>query len=277
VFGISFAAETQEEELTMESVVGIFTNVRAAKQAVEDLQAIGIANRNINLLTPGASAHELQAVPKDEGEQPGMGQALGAVVGTGLGTAGGAYLGMAAATAVVSGVGPVIAIGLVASGLLGIAGALGGAAAGDALEDALSGGLPKDEWFLYEDALRQGRTIVVVLPEDEAQADSARAILSRHGAEGIDSARERWWIGLRSAEEEHYAARGEDFVSIEPTFRRGFEAALHPEIRGQSYDSAIDYLRRRYPSEYQEKSFRFGYERGQQYWKIKQNPTSTAH
>ncbi|HEV8341281.1 MAG TPA: hypothetical protein VGR30_02805 [Candidatus Binatia bacterium] len=261
----------------MESVVGIFINVRAAKQAIKDLQAIGIANWNINLLTPGASAHELQAVPKDEGEQPGMGQALGAVVGTGLGTAGGAYLGMAAATAVVSGVGPVIAIGLVASGLMGIAGALSGAAAGDALENALSVGLPKDEWFLYEDALRQGRTILVILTEDDPQADSVRAILSRHGAEGIDSARERWWIGLRSAEEEHYAATGESFRSIEPTFRRGFEAALHPEIRGQSYDRAIEYLQRRYPSEYKEKSFRFGFERGQHYWKIKEKPTSTAH
>jgi hypothetical protein len=249
----------------METAVGIFTDLRAAKQAIEALQAAGIPNREINLLTPGSSAHDLQAVPKDEGEQPGMGQALGAVVGTGLGTAGGAFLGMAAATAVVSGVGPVIAIGLVASGLLGIAGAVGGAAAGDALEDALSGGVPKDEWFLYEDALRQGRTIVVVVTEEEERAEAARRILSKRGSETIDAARERWWIGLRSAEEEHYASRGEDFGSIEPTFRRGFEAALHPEMRGRSYESAAEYLRRRYPKEYKEKAFRDGYERGQQY------------
>jgi hypothetical protein len=251
----------------LETVVGIFTTLGDAKQAVEDLQRNGVANDKINLLVPGASADELRAVPKTETEQPGMGKALGAVVGTGLGTAGGAYLGMAAATALVSGVGPVVAIGLVASSLLGIGGALGGAAAGGALEDALSAGLPKDELFVYEDALRQGRTIIVVLTDNDHQAEVARGILLRRGAESIDSARERWWIGLRSAEEEHYAAAGEELKLVEANFRLGFEAALHPEIRARSYDDAIAYLRERYPGKYTQKSFRDGYERGQQYWK----------
>jgi hypothetical protein len=251
----------------MKVVVGIFTTLSDAKEAVEDLQVHAVANRNINLLTPGTSGDELRAVPKTEGEQPGMGKALGAIVGTGVGAAGGAYLGMAAATASLSGVGPVMAVGVVAAGLLGIGGALGGAAAGGAMEDSLSGGLPKDEWFVYEDALRQGRTIIVLLAENDAQAEFIRAILLGHGAESIDAARERWWIGLRSAEEEHYAATGEDFESVEPSFRRGFEAALHPETRGRSYDSALAHLREHYPSEYKEKSFRDGYERGQQYWR----------
>jgi hypothetical protein len=174
---------------------------------------------------------------------------------------------MAAATAFVSGVGPVVAVGVAAAGLLGIIGALGGAAAGDALENALGEGLPKDEWFVYEDALRQGRTIVVALAGNGLQADSAREILLRHGAEGVDSARERWWIGLRSAEEERYAATGEDFKSAEPSFRRGFEAALHPDTRGKAYDKILHLLYRRYPSEYSQKSFHDGYERGQEYWK----------
>jgi hypothetical protein len=260
-FGMSFAVE----RFNMKTVVGIFAAARDAKHAVGDLRANGIAQANINLLAPGTSADELRAVPTDEGEQPGMGKALGGVVGTAFGTAGGASLGMAAAT--VSGVGPVVAIGIAAAALLGIAGAVGGAAAGDALENTLSDGLPQDEWFLYEDALRQGRTIIVALIDNEAQAESVRTTLLRRGAESIDSARERWWIGLRSAEEEHYAAAGGDFKSAEPNFRRGFEAALHPETRGRSYDSATAYLRERHPDEYKQKSFRDGYERGQQHWK----------
>lgn len=246
----------------MKTVVGIFSTLNDARRAIEDLRRQGIADRHINLLAPGISADELRReIPTTEGEQPGMGKAVGAVVGTGVG----ASLGMAAATALIPGIGPIVGVGVAAAALLGLAGALGGAAAGGALEDALSEGLPKDEWFVYEDALKQGRSIVVVLAEDDAEADKAREIFSQHGAESIDAARERWWIGLRSAEEERYAADGGDFKSIEPTFRRGFEAALHPECRGRSYESVLGNLWKNYPREYSQKAFHDGYERGLQY------------
>ncbi|HEY2986958.1 MAG TPA: hypothetical protein VGL11_04480 [Candidatus Binatia bacterium] len=243
----------------MKTVVGIFTNLPAAKEAVQELQSRGVSSHNINLLVPGASAHELRKVPTTEGEQPGIGEAVGAVVGTGVGT----VLGMAAAATFLAGVGPVVAVGVAAAALAGAA----GAAAGSALENALTEGLPKDEWFVYEDALRQGRTIVAVLTDSDAQAELAESVLSRHGAESIDAAREHWWIGLRSAEAERYAATGRDFKSAEPHFRRGFEAALHPEARGRSYDVALGHLWKKYPREYSEKTFHEGYERGQEYWK----------
>ena len=250
----------------MKPVVGIFATAHDAEAAVKDLKTQGVPGNAVNLLTPGASTEALR-VPIDEGEQPGMGEAVGAVVGTGLGASGGAYLG-AAASAMIPGIGPVVAIGVAAAGLLGLIGAVGGAAAGGALEDALSDGLPKDEWFVYEDALRDGHTVVIVNAANDAQADTARNTLARHGAESVDAARERWWIGLRSAEEERYGANG-DFKAIEPRFRRGFEAALHPEMRGRSYDSVTALLRERCPNEYQDPAFRNGYERGQAYCREK--------
>ncbi len=239
----------------MKPVVGIFTKLASAEEAVKDLLQHGVPQQHINLIAPGASIEEFRReVPTTEGEQPGMGEAVGAVVGTGLG----ASLGIAASAALLPGVGPVIAFGVAAGALLGLAGALGGGA----LEDALSEGLPKDEWFVYEDALRQGRAIVAVLAADDAEASSAHGILSRHGAESIDAARERWWIGMRDAEAERY---GEDFKAAEPTFRRGFEAALHSEFRGRSYESVLGQLWKKYPGEYSKKSFYEGYERGLQY------------
>ena len=54
-----------------------------------------------------------------------------------------------------------------------------GAVAGSALEEALSNGLPKDELYVYKDALRRGRTVLVVLIEDTDQATTARAVLAR--------------------------------------------------------------------------------------------------
>ena len=42
----------------------------------------------------------------------------------------------------------------------------------------------------------------------------------------VDAAREEWWVGLRSAEKEHYRALGGNFENAELDYRRGFEAAL---------------------------------------------------
>ncbi|MGH7829843.1 MAG: hypothetical protein ACREP8_06655, partial [Candidatus Binatia bacterium] len=181
----------------MKAVTGIFTSFENAKRAAEYLQAVGIPTENINFLTPDSSREKVRDIPTTETEQPGMGKAVGGVVGAALGTAGGVQLGMAAASAFLPGVGQIVAIGLTAATLLGIAGTIGGATAGGALEDVLSEGLPRDEVFVYEDALRQGRTVIVALAADDDAAEKARTVLDRSGVESVDAAREHWWLGLR--------------------------------------------------------------------------------
>jgi outer membrane lipoprotein SlyB len=241
----------------MKSVVGIFTSREAAVRAAEALREGGIKPDAINLISPDAARSDLEAVPVDTGERPGIGAALGGVVGA----VSGAQLGMVAATFFLPGVGPVIATGLAAAALFGI----GGAAAGDALETTLTDGLPKDELFVYEDALRRGRTVLVVLVDDDAEAKTAREALADAGAESVDAARERWWIAVREHEAAEYAATGRDFSSDERIYRRGFEMALDPAARGKSYEEAVDYLRRCYPDVYGDEVFRHGYERGCRY------------
>jgi hypothetical protein len=139
---------------------------------------------------------------------------------------------------------------------------VGGAALGQALDEGLVEGLPRDDLFVYEDALRQGRSVVIVLNSEAGQSDAARKIIEEAGAEGVDSARENWWLGLRSAEEEHYTAGGRNVASDEPNYRLGFEAALHQQTRGKAYDDVVNYLMARYPKIYSEESFRRGFERG---------------
>lgn len=249
----------------MEPVVGIFTSRAEAVSAIKQLHSAGIPNTRINLLTPGASEQELGEVPTTDAEQPGMGKAIGGVVGAAVGAAGGLSLGAAAASLLIPGVGPVLAIGIVGAALLGAGGAVGGALAGKALEGGMAQGLPVDEMFIYEDALRQGRSVVIVLTDEGDQAELARTIMGT-GAEGIDSARENWWIGLRDAEKEHYSAHANDFGSVEADYRRGFEAALLPSMRGRSYDDAVNFLSAQYGEIYREESFRRGYARGQAYY-----------
>lgn len=248
----------------MEPVVGIFLLQKDAERAAVQLRSVGIADDNISLLTPSASIQKLDAVPTTETEQPGMGTALGAVAGGAAGLSGGA-LGAAAASIFLPGVGPVVAVGLASAALAGVVGAVGGAALGNALENTLTTGLPRDELFVYEDALRQGRTVVIALAADDAQAETVRGVFAQAGAESLDAAREQWWIGLRDAEEAAYDAPEGQFAQVELIYRRGFEAALEPQVRGKSYTEAADYLRQHYSAIYLEEPFRRGYERGQAY------------
>lgn len=249
----------------MSTVAGIFQSRDAAERAVETLRSAGIATDYINLLTPGTSDEKVEAtVPTTETEQPGMGSALGGAVGGAMGAAGGMTIGATLASLLVPGVGPVLAAGVLGAALFGAGGAAAGAAAGGSLEDSVEG-LPHDELYIYEDALRRGRSVVIVVADDEAQAEKARGILSQAGAESVDAAREDWWVGLRDAEEEEYTRQGGDFKKDEPAYRSGFEAAQRPQARGRGYDEVRAYLLECYGGTCELTAFRRGYERGQNY------------
>jgi hypothetical protein len=248
----------------MISVVGIFTSQAGVERAIDRVRALGIPMEHINWLFPGASPEQLEAVPTTDAEQPGMGKVVGGVVG-GVTGASHALFGAAVVSAIIPGVGPVLGIGLAAAALLGVGGAVAGAVVGGALEHTLEMGLPKDELFIYEDALRQGRNVLFVLAKDTEQAEEVRQLLASAGAESIDAAREHWWLGMRDAEAESYTVAGLDFATDEPLYRKGFEAALRPMAAGRSYTEALEFLRTAYPEAYQEEAFRRGYARGRTY------------
>ena len=250
----------------MTTVVGIFNSFADAKRATAMLHSLGIPENRLSVLAPGTSESEIEAnIATTETEQPGVGTAVGGAVGGALGVAGGMQAGLVAASALVPGVGPVFAIGLVGAALLGLGGAAAGAAAGTALEETIVPGLPRDELYLYEDSLRHGRSVVIALAGSDEIADRARVELANAGAESIDAAREQWWIGLRDAEEAHYTSRGGNFNIDEAAYRLGFEAALHPDRRGEAYDKTVESLRTKYSDTSALDGFRHGYERGQAY------------
>ena len=243
----------------MKTLVGIFTAQVAAATAYRELRSLGIHGEGLIVLTPGASLQQLEGVPAEEGEQPGMGKVLGGVIGGAFGLAAGAAL----ANLVLPGVGPVIAIGLTA-GSLGLGGAAAGAAGGGALENLLTRGLPKDEIFFYEDALRQGRTVIIIVSDDDDLLSQGRQIMENNGAESLDAAREKWWIGLRDSEKTEYVGPAENHD--ERLYRLGFEAALDPDLRGKAFADATGTLAERFPRIYQEESFARGYHGAQRYY-----------
>ena len=149
--------------------------------------------------------------------------------------------------------------------LLGAGGAFTGAALGSKADQDTTEGLPADEIFFYEDALRQGRSVIIVMANGATEAQRAQEILAEAGAESLDAARNDWWIGVRDAESEHYRALGHNFEQDHDVYRQGFESALRRPGRGRSFDEAAEYLKSEYPDVWETDAFRAGYARGRQY------------
>jgi hypothetical protein len=238
----------------MQAVVGVVRQYPHAELIVTALREMGIPDRRLSVLSPGSSESAVQRVPTTDAEQPGIGGTIGSVVGGAAGTAGG----LAVASLALPGVGPVIAAGAIALGLLGAA---AGGALGGQLDDALSKGLPTDELYVYRHALRTGRTVVMAMVDDDAEAERVRAVLASRGAESVDAAREDWWIGLRDAEEAEYTRQGGDFRKDEAVYRLGFDAALRQTGDALPFDEALAHLRDRHGTAVESPAFRAGYER----------------
>jgi hypothetical protein len=174
-------------------------------------------------------------------------------------------MGALGASLLLPGVGPIIAIGVAAAAILGVAGAVGGAAVGDALDESLTEGLPVDELFVYEDALRKGRAVVIAFAANQKQAGATRQLLLQEGAESIDSAHQSWWLGVRDDEKASFVAPDGTSNPAEQEFRLGFETALKPRYRGRPYIEVRDSLKNEAPNAFGTELFKRGYERGQSY------------
>jgi hypothetical protein len=231
----------------MRTVGAIFDSRLQAERAAQRLCVLGISQEQLTLLSPGGRERVREAVPTDEGEAQGTGAAIGAVVGGATGAAAGMPLG-AAVGLMVPGIGPVIAFGLIGAALFGA----GGAAIGSALENTLTPGVPRDDVFLYEGALRQGKSVVIALTEDDVLAERAREAVRAEGGVEIDAARDAWWTGLPEADRGAYTA------AEERAYRAGFEAALVHDTDLAARTGLSD----RYGPLVDDPAFRRGWERG---------------
>jgi hypothetical protein len=239
----------------MKTVAGVFRHSESAREAAVALRRAGFPQDQVNLLFPTSSEEALHSVPASETEQPGVGGAIGGVVGGALGIAAGFELGVVV-TAMIPGVGPILAVG----------GAVSGAILGEAADENTTEGVPSDELIFYEDALRQGKSLVLVLAKDDSEEERAGKLLEDGGAQSIDAARNDWWVGLRDAQAEHYRSLGRNFEMDQDVYRAGFESALRRECRGKSLEERSDRLKWWYPESWDSEAFRRGYQSGREYW-----------
>jgi len=246
-------------------VAGIFRSPADAEAALQDLRANNFPQDQYILLTPETlSTNSLSETTALQPEPPGAcganaGQVGGAITGFASGILSGALVSLA-----IPGVGPILAIGALALG--GGFGAVVGGVVGNAVQVTTESLLSPDEYFLYEEVLRQGAQVLIVQPNDDERAEVARAIFNRHGAESLTQAREIWWQQLRANEESSYPDGSGPFSLAEARYRQGFEAALDVRLRGKTLEEQEAFLTQHHSAEAQDDAFRRGFARGSQYY-----------
>ena len=221
----------------MSTVTAVFSSSTDADRAIRVLEEHGFGNTQVNYLAPGRDGSAFPVHARQAG------------------TAIGAVGGLSAAT-FLPGVGPVIAAGILAGGLIGAAvGAAAGAAIGK-----YTHGIPTEDLYFYDEAIRRGETVVIVDAHDAVEETRARNLLERSGGRSVQALRHEWWQNVR----ESY--RG-DFNGHESDYRQGFEAALHPSTRGRDYEQVEGYVETCYGDACHSDAFRSGYSRGQDYFR----------
>jgi len=160
----------------METLVGVFVSPEGADCAIAELQRIPVPAEAITFLT----------AERDSAQAP-RGKFMSAFLGGIFGGTAGLSLGAAAATLVVPGVGPVLAIGIGAAAVLGLGGAGAGAALATPAAATATGkpaetasASPEDAQF-FRDVLSKGRSVVVVRTDSQPAAAAACVVLDRLG------------------------------------------------------------------------------------------------
>ena len=244
----------------MISIVGVFERPNYAQAALLYLRILGLDGGRATLTRPEHLA-ELAGVPLDTSEQPGMARTFAALLGGGLGLAAGLAFGCALASTILPGP-AAVRMGMIAGIVIGLAGALAGGACGAIVDRTAQDGLPADELFIYEDALRQGRSTLTCFADTELEGEEVRRALEHADAESVDWARHSRWAGLQDGQRLHYLPPAPALRRPPDHYRKGLEASVEPEFSGKPWDQVVYRLAEEHRDWY-EPAFREGFDRGQ--------------
>ncbi|MDQ2762390.1 MAG: hypothetical protein M3Y22_02510 [Pseudomonadota bacterium] len=158
-----------------QTITGLFDSYDDARRAVQDLEAAGVAHRDISIVghdKRDANGAALEPAAREAGADASAGAGVGATVGGVGGLLAG--LGLLA----IPGIGPVVAAGWLAATAAGaVTGAVVGAAAGGLVGALTHAGVTEEDAHVYAEGVRRGGTLVTA-KVDEPLAATARNILS---------------------------------------------------------------------------------------------------
>ena len=169
------------------AITRLFDRSEDASAAVTQLEAAGVPHHDISLIANNAEGRHLTGGRRDDvneneaAEGAGKGAATGGLLGGGAGLLAG--LGMLA----IPGLGPVVAVGWLASTAVGaLIGAAAGGATGGLLGALKDAGHTDDDAHVYAEGVRRGGALVSVRCEGGEHRAAAERIL--HGIGGVDAA-----------------------------------------------------------------------------------------
>jgi uncharacterized membrane protein len=163
---------------TGQTVVGVFDDVASAERAINDLKIAGFAPDSISVVT--RDRREQATLTEATGNRADEGAIAGALGGGTLG----AVLGwlLAGGTALIPGIGPVVAAGVFGAT---VTGALVGGALGSVASALVGQGIPDEEAHEYEEHVRGGRTLLTVTAANGQLLQNALDIFDRNNATGV--------------------------------------------------------------------------------------------
>ena len=183
------------------TVIGLFDNRAEAQNVVQELMGEGFRRDDISVMSKKLEGQdnkqgETVAYVEEDGDEQIKDMAKGAGTGAAIGGLAGLLLSLTAFA--IPGIGPVLAAGPLAAV---IAGAGIGATAGGLISGLTRLGVPEEDANYYAEGVRRGGTLISVEAADD-KADSAVAIMKRHGAVEIDKRAAEWrndgWSGFDS-------------------------------------------------------------------------------
>lgn len=161
------------------TVIGVFDNVDAAERAINDLKVSGFTPDSISVVTRDRDTNN--TLVEDTGvNQAGKGAVSGALGGGTLG----AVLGwlLAGGTALIPGVGPIIAAGVLGAT---VTGALVGGSIGSIASALAGSGIPEEHAREYEEHIRGGRTLVSAVAPTGQMVENAHNVFERNNAVSV--------------------------------------------------------------------------------------------
>lgn len=226
--------------------VALFDRFAEANGAVDEIIQNGTPKDRIAVLANNSAGdHPVPATnpsfdrPPIE-EESDASSALGAGVGIGGGLGGAIAVLVSAGLIAVPGIGPLLALGALAS----IAAGIGvGAVAGGIVGALIDHGVSSQDAELYSEGLRRGGTLVTVhAPSD--QLESIGQVFKKHGAVDIERRAASWraegWVGFDR--EAHPLSAAEVAALREAQRAAGHQAHHHRAIRHYFIRSEPDRL-----------------------------------
>jgi uncharacterized protein (TIGR02271 family) len=180
------------------TVIGLFDNRAEAQSVVQELLSENFRREEISVMSKKLEGQERQSETVEYVEEDGDEQIKDMAKGAGTGAAIGGLAGLLVSLTALAipGIGPVLAAGPLAAV---IAGAGIGATAGGLISGLTRLGVPEEDANYYAEGVRRGGTLVSVDAADD-RAESAVAIMKRHGAVEIDKRAASWrdegWSGF---------------------------------------------------------------------------------